>query len=210
MDNLQSARASISTRFTIPHYYFILFFAIPVCSCKDSVQLFQPIPEPTEFRNAVLPLAIGNSWKYVDSSNSFGYPLRTDTVTRFRVDHGTVWWTINYQMAECADKDGVAMFLPYRGQAYTRFIPTPASGDTVLLDWQLPTGSQVRAYASVKTMTVPAGTFDSCTVYEYEGYWGHTWYYFKPGIGMIYYETTTNSTPGYVGKTYLVAYSLVK
>jgi hypothetical protein len=210
MDSLQSKHSGESIRCAFVDYCFILLSAVLAFSCKDSVQLFQPIPEPTEFRSAILPLAIGNSWTYVDSSNSYGYPSRTDTVTRFRVENGIVWWTINYQMAEYADKDGVVMFLPYRGQAYTRFITTPQPGDTVLLDWQLPTGSQVRAYASGGVITVPAGSFDSCTVYEYEDYWGHSWYFFKPGIGMVYSEMISNSSPSYVDKSYLVGYALAK
>jgi hypothetical protein len=209
VDNQESKRIGALTRLKVFRPSLILLLSVFALSCNDSLQLFQPHPEPTEFRHEVFPLAIGNSWNYIDSLGSYAYP-RTDSITRFRVAGDMVWWTMNWYLCEYADKDGNTLYLPYNGQSYTRYVPTPALGDTVRLSWQIPDADQVICYALAGAFTVPAGKFDSCAVYEYSSSWSRYRYIFKPGIGVLYSETLSKSDQSYAYRSFLVLCTLAQ
>jgi len=184
-------------------------------SCKDSVQLFEPYPEPTAYRASLLPLAIGNSWRYVDSSrvpsggNVFSY-WNTDSVSRFTVVNGRYWWTIGFGSDQYS-VDGDTVFVkPFLGQPFPLYIPTPPAGDTQHVNWQPGETIAVNVYAMPGSITVPAGTFDHCAVYEFDSYGGHSRDVFKPGVGIVYRERTSQWDTTAVNRMYLFAFTLMR
>lgn len=205
MDDRRSRRSSNSIRFAFAHFCTILLTLVSL-SCKDSVQLFQPISEPTSFRSALLPLAIGNSWHYVDTLDSYPYQY-TDSVTRFRKDGDLYWWSIGFGGQEFAVRNDTIVYAPSIGETLPYYIPNPPPGDTVHLHWGYEL--DVRVYSLPGIVVVPAGSFENCAAYEYDNGYAIVLFVFKPGVGVLSYSSFRTSDSTRIDQSLLMQYSLV-
>jgi len=100
-------------------YFFlvvIVVFSFGSFACKKD----NPVdtgsgPEPTEFRHAFYPMAVGNSWVYADTSQTLSgpvYSVHTVRITGWHRDSLGVWWnfesnkqgtSISYELMEKND-----------------------------------------------------------------------------------------------------------
>jgi hypothetical protein len=157
---------------------FLTCLLLVAGGCKDTGTSITTPAEPTEFRQALIPLAVGNQWTYVDSLFT-GSTVSVDTytvlVSSFRFESGKVWWqlqerrpssTIN--LVEIAARNDSIFSLQYNFQfpvSSLDYIPPPAT-DTLRFYSLL--GGDVVLQKSVwlnGVYAVPAGSFDSCAVF---------------------------------------------
>jgi hypothetical protein len=169
--------------------------------CKDSGTSITTPPEPTEFRQALIPLAVGNQWTYVDSlftGSTVSVDSYTVIVSSFRFEGGKVWWqlqerrsssTIN--LVEITARHDSIFSLQYNFQfpvSSLDYIP-PSPTDT--LHFYSLVGGDVIVTKTVwlnGTYSVPAGVFDSCAVFFSLVTPGGFKEILKPRIGIIQRE----------------------
>lgn len=164
-------------------------------SCNHESNPVQP-PEtpPSELRNATFPLALGNQWAYADSvlSEPISATLLTNTISGY----SSGWWNVEISLGgsfSLSSRNDTILFLsPGAPQPWIQYIPNPPLGDTVLI-WRGYSQSEllpVRVYSLGQPVITPAGTFDSCAVYEsYTApHLNRLVTYFRPRIGVISWE----------------------
>ncbi len=168
----------------------ILFSAVVLlASCKE--QTTQPVQEPSEFRHALMPLAVGNSWTYkVRPAGSDGTLWYADSqaVVGVREDHGVYWWAIGSTDYEMSIQNARVWTRSHAASAECHWIPNPSPGDTAYIVWQDVGGlpGTVAVHTLSYSVQVPAGIFDSCAVYECHDTVGNLYrFIFRPGVGVV-------------------------
>jgi|GEM_PF-3206607 hypothetical protein len=188
-------------------YFFLFLLAFSNLYCKKSpAETLEK--EPTTFRKSFLPLAVGNTWVYVDSlCTNTDTTVRIDTISiiGFRKNKGNVWWKFyhtgrsygNYY--ELMEQNDSVYDLQYgEGIGNTSFAAIeyiPPQGDTIIL--QTTQGGDAGLWKKIYRITqpyfVPSGTFDSCTMFYYHSGQTHQWEVIRPRIGFISFETQNDS-----------------
>lgn len=157
--------------------YFTIFILLPI-GCKESTTSVTNPPEPVEFRQALIPLAVGNRWTYRDSLFS-GDSISTETytirVSSFRYDNGKVWWQLQQQwpsstvnLMEVTARNDSIFSLQYNFEypiSVLEYIPPPST-DTLRF-FSLFGGDVVieKSVWLAGEFIVPAGSFDSCAMF---------------------------------------------
>ena len=155
-------------------------------------------PGPPEFPYSLIPLAVGNSWTYIDSllsDSASSAETYTIAIESARVDSDRVWWQFRdsriptYYIMELTVRNDSIFSLQYNEDVPVvslEYIPPP---DVDTLHFFSLFGGDVTQEKAVYRLAgdcaVPAGTFDSCVVY----YWVDSALDFteilKPSIGLI-------------------------
>lgn len=173
------------------------FLLLALNGCKDdSTSVLSP-PEPTEFRNSLIPFAVGNRWTYIDSLFTDS-PVAVETysmsVVGFRRENGLVWWQLSDSripstVIEYAVRNDSILNLQYNFQnpvESLEYIPAHAA-DTVQFLSMI--GGDVMVskyvYALNPGVIVPAGTFSGCIAVEMRGGYQEI---LKPRLGLIQRE----------------------
>lgn len=157
--------------------YFTIFILLPI-GCKESTTSVTKLPEPVEFRQAFIPLAVGNKWTYRDSLFS-GDSISTETytirVSSFRYDNGKVWWQLQQQwptstmnLMEVTARNDSIFSLQYNFDhpvSSLDYLPPPAT-DTLRF-FSLSGGDVVieKSVWLAGEFIVPVGSFDSCAIF---------------------------------------------
>lgn len=174
----------------------MILFASALVACfsnscnRESNSVQPPETPPSEFRNATFPLAVGNQWAYADSvlSEPTSATLLTNTISGY----SSGWWNVDISLGgsfSLSSRNDTILFLsPGAPQPWIQYIPNPPLGDTVVF-WR-GDSQPVRVYSLAQPVTTPAGTFDSCAVYEtYTApHLNRFLTYFRPRIGVIAWE----------------------
>ena len=174
--------------------------------CKNNSTSVNPPVEPTEFRQALIPLALGNEWIYTDSlftADSVSVETYTLAVSSYRIDLGKVWWQLQERrptyttLVEIAAQNDSIFSLQHNFQwpvVSLDYIP-PSATDTLWF-YSLH-GGDVGLEKSVwlnGQYIVPAGSFDSCAIFfsrpTPDGYTE----VLKPRIGIVQKEIQHSSS----------------
>lgn len=180
------------------------------------------IPEPTDYRNALYPFAVGNSWTYAEST-VFLTGTRVDTFERsifhFQWENSQPQWI--FDNAEVFTQHGDSIFL---------IQPTRWPGKNVLtLEYLRPSSKDTATFSSstaggdvafIKTavllkdvFSTPCGEFDSCIVFHYDVFDDHISEVLCPRIGIVAIDDYTDSTAthsAFVAKRRLIEFKLKK
>lgn len=186
--------------------YSIVFLVI-IGGCEIDNTPVNPPSEPTEFRYALLPLAVGNEWTYTDSlftSDSVSVETHTLTVSSYRFENGKVWWQIQDRrhghttnLVEVTARNDSIFSLQYNFQypvSSLDYIP-PSPTDT--LRFSSLVGGDVIVQKSVwlnGEYVVPAGSFDSCAVFFSRITPGGYTEVLKPKVGIVQKEIHYSSS----------------
>jgi hypothetical protein len=159
----------------------------------------------------LLPLAVGNRWLYVDSMiTSAGTATHADTVVvlGLRSAGATTWYELRSSFnpsiaaSEFATSNDSIFSLQYTeapgGMAPVislEYLPPPAAGSLVYTSvFDGDALFQKSVAALHETVTVPAGSFADCAVYEYQIYPEHYREIVKPGLGVLSWELRADAS----------------
>ena len=210
----------------IKHLVIIALILVGFACKKDNSVVPVPDPEPTEFRHAFYPLAVGNTWLYTDTTETFAGPVYgTDTlkITSWRRDSLGVWWKFRwiklgventYELMERNDSVFTLQF-PFRVQ-HSAFAALeylyPASGDTTFFTAFVGGDATITKAAVINLLPyrTPAGNFKGSV--EFSSGQLNTVQVFYRGLGFIgsdeFYIPATASVP--VGSSVrLKSYTLI-
>jgi len=173
----------------------VVFFSIIALSIVGYISCSREKPaEPEKTKEYLMPLKVGNSWKYK--------ALRIDPATGDTTEVGELQITIigtktigNSQYFEFDDgsvaqnrNDGlfIAGYNPDLGGFYDDlFFKYPVNSGQIYTYTTIDEGVQVRIKVTTQTITVPAGTFN-CYAYQFIDVPFESIIYFSPGVGLIY------------------------
>lgn len=183
-------------------FLYSTFILLIIGGCKQDITSVNPPIEPTEFRKALFPLAVGNKWTYTDSlfsGGSVSAETYTIVVSGFRFENGKVWWQLlerrsssTIDLVELMARNDSIFSLQYNFQypvSSLEYIPPPTTKDTLRFYSLL--GGDVIIQKSVwlnGPYVVPAGSFDSCAVFFSMATPGGFIEVLKPKIGIIQKE----------------------
>ncbi len=192
----------------------LVFLVLAFAGCKDEATSPDSRPEPVEFRNALLPFALGNQWTYVDSlftESSVSVETYSVAVIDFRIEGDNVWWQIQDSRTpgstiEYAVRNDSVLNLQYNFQhpvESLEYIPAPAA-DTVYFSSLVGGDVMVSKYACQASfpVTVPAGTFTGCASTGIQGGYLEI---LKPQLGIIQKEVQYE---GAFRKSVLIGYEV--
>jgi hypothetical protein len=156
---------------------FMIIILLPL-GCKESSTSVTNPPEPVDFRQALIPLAVGNQWTYRDSlfaGDSISTETYTVRVSSFRYENDKVWWQLQQQwpvstmnLMEVTARNDSIFSLQYNFEypvSSLDYLPPPVT-DTIRFFSLL--GGDVVIEKSVwlaGEFIVPAGSFDSCAIF---------------------------------------------
>jgi hypothetical protein len=181
--------------------FFCIIILLPIGGCKENGASVTTPPEPMEFRQALIPLAVGNEWTYVDSLFS-GETVSVETytvlVSSFRYDNARAWWQLQERRAsstinlmEIAARNDSIFSLQYNFQSPVSSLDYIPPSPTDTLHFYSLVGGDVIVTKTVwlnGTYSVPAGVFDSCAVFVSLVTPGGFTEILKPRIGIIQRE----------------------
>ena len=172
----------------------VLLFA----GCQSNEPIVSPPPTeiPNSYSNATLPLVIGNQWVYADSVATGEVYLYCETVSGYAQILWAGVWTITqgpvgmgaFPVSNLVVRgDTIFNFSSSdgHGRYQVLYIPRIAARDTAVLPPSAGQFGPTKVYPLTHPCAVPAGTFDSCLVYEEYGPPLKVRLYFRPGVGMI-------------------------
>jgi len=181
--------------------------SVVVGGCKTRSTSVTIPPEPTEYRQALIPLAVGNEWTYTDSlfsSDSVSVETYTLAVSGFRFENDKVWWQLQERrpsstidLVEISARNDSIFSLQYNFHipvSSLDYIPPPAT-DTLHFTSLL--GGDVLLQKAVwlnGPYYVPAGIFDSCAVYFSRPTPAGMTEVLKPRVGILQKEIQYESS----------------
>ena len=189
---------------------------LALLGCKGSPSETEPyITEPTQYRNATFPLAIGNQWAYVDSTlgsdpSHAETNLTVTSITQYKEEGVFGWWQLQYAAPYNLSyelmivNDSIYERSPLNGLPNPRleYLPARSLQDTAVFhNTEVFSGIPmiVRVYPYAGTFATPAGNFDSVFVYDirnddpnysndtlnYKFGWKKLLTYFRPHTGIL-------------------------
>jgi hypothetical protein len=229
MINYQAARITQQLNRTFLSY--ICLFILAACSRKADIlppsDITAPLPL-TKQGNDLLPLAVGNQWTYVDTTEiSSGISVKTIIVTidSARFDGNRTWYRmknrINFSVA--SDEFSVSndsVFSLQQGECmtpcYVRSLEYIRPPDTGTINYRSVYGGDAGLPKAVtlirQRIYVPAGYADSCAMYTYHVVDEQYKEYVYPGVGLISFYAQADSSlfgPAFDVRVHLVSYQLV-
>ena len=202
-------------------FLFSLIILFIVNGCKDNNNSVIPIPEPTEFRQAFFPLAVGNTWNYTDSlflGDSVSVETYTLSVSSFRKENEKVWWQLEKRYAlwtqhiEFTERNDSLFILESNfGNPVSSLEYIPPSVSDTLVFFSLFGGDVVlqKFVWQNGPYIVPAGTFDSCAVFFSRVTPDGLTEVLKPKVGIIQKDIQDSFYP-FRRKTILTDYHLME
>lgn len=197
---------------------FASLVMLPLSGClqvDDDAHCSEKECGPVEFRQGLLPLAVGNSWTFrdedpLDTAGLAETFILTVTGRDSAAPHENgeargVWWSLGVTPPEGGSRSYAWLAPVYgaEGDSVYERQNTPTGSYVAALKYLVPAGQDTVRWSSTfggdvaitvsavripGPVMVPAGTYDSCVAYAYPGASGPHAAVLCPGVGWVSFD----------------------